>query len=294
MCENLKVAVTNMKGGVLATTIAATVAEWLRLHGRYVTVVGVDHQNDLCKLMNWPTGPQMVEFLDHTIELPEDALHYTDRPGLCYVPGNEDLLGFGETFTMRLRSKATPEDALKLLETLSNRIYSLGNSSDVIFVDAPKSGALQQAPVMGADLLIIPFHFDYPTIIDTLGMVNLAHGLMAPAARIVLVPVGFRMKVNKATLPDKKTVRATPDWHPALYADQVEIAPDYTADQTEALADLMANCAEIDRSITLADGIVATRSAGTITFKGKTIFEAQPYGAIAASYANFCTKTFVS
>lgn len=292
MDKSLKVAVTNMKGGVLATAIAATVAEWLRLHGRYVTVVGVDHQNDLCKLMGWPGGPDMVEFLEHTIELPEEALRCTDRPGLCYVPGNEDLLGFGETLTGRLRSKATPEDALKLLKTVASRIYSLGDSSDVIIVDGPKSGALQQAAVMGAELLFIPFHFDYPTIIDTLGMVNLAHGLMEPDARIVLVPVGFRQAVNKATLPNKKAVRATPEWHPALYADQVEIAADYTVKQTEALTDLMANCAKIDRSITLADGIVTAKAAGSITFDGKTIFEAQPYGAIAASYAHFCATTF--
>jgi cellulose biosynthesis protein BcsQ len=132
-----------------------------------------------------------------------------------------------------------------------------------------KGGPMQQAALVGADTLIVPFMIDFPSMNNTIGFVQLAHTLLPEGARIFLLPIGLPMgKVEGVS----------------------QIKP--TREEKSYLDTIREQCQCPGRDVVLAEGIPLQKTARKASFKGQTIFEVAPDGAVAQAYDKFCRQVF--
>ena len=291
MC--LKVVETNSKGGTGCTTDVVNIGHRLAARDQRTVIFGLDRQVNAEMLLNVEGGKEGVKYLEHVITDPKCVIRPAStkivvgkkeielkRENLFYVPGSAEYAGFADTLAGRLNQKESVADRLELLKVVGDRIFSVGDNvdgekADVVLVDTPKSGPLQQAAIACADWTIIKFRYDYMSLSNTLDAISLANQLMEPEGAIILLPLGGNMQLADGQ-NGKKLFTVT---HNKL--------------QKEVLGELMSHCAQFpERHVILADGIANRQQAPNDSFKGKTVWETKPDSLLAHSYINFCYNIF--
>jgi chromosome partitioning protein len=268
MCK--RVTITNGKGGVGASTTVVNLGYWLSQHCWYTLILETDHQADCGQLIGGPTGDTAADFLKRKLEYLEDSHFVLVRePSLFVLPSNDTMAGVASTLTTQLNHEGTVEGKRSVLDVMARRMYEAGDQFAIILVDPPKSGPMQQAALVGADTLIVPFMIDFPSMNNTIGFVQLAHTLLPEGARIFLLPIGLPMgKVEGVS----------------------QIKP--TREEKSYLDTIREQCQCPGRDVVLAEGIPLQKTARKASFKGQTIFEVAPDGAVAQAYDKFCRQVF--
>lgn len=279
--------VTNQKGGVGATTFVANAAHRLAQYGWKTVVFGLDPQVNLEMLLGVEGGDEGIKYLEHIIADSRQVVKPAStqkhkRDNLFYVPGCAEYGPYAGEVAQTLGRKKTEADQIEYLKVIGDRIFSVGENPDgepfdLVLADTSKSNVLQQAAIAAADFTIVPFRFDF-SVNNTLGMIGLADQLMEPESLIVLLPMGGTMKM----VPDPKPERE----------GKTILEVKYTSTQLTVIDEMMSFCEKMDREIILADGIALRQRVINDSFKGKTIWETNQHGLVAATYDHFCRSFF--
>ena len=145
---------TNQKGGVGKTTTAINLGALIAYAGRKVLIIDTDPQGNAGSGL----GLEVIS-LKKTIyqvmisELnPKDVVASTNYEGLFIIPSNIDLSGV----EIDLKNEPQREFCIK------NKISSLKNDYDYIFLDTPPSlGLLTINALVASDSVIIPLQCEY-------------------------------------------------------------------------------------------------------------------------------------
>ena len=279
--------VTNQKGGTGATTFVANAAHRLAQYNWRTVVFGLDPQVNLEMLLGVQGGDEGIKYLEHVIADPRQvvkpaSIENHKRDNLFYVPGSAEYGPYAGEVAQTLGRKKTEADQIEYLKVVGERIFSVGDNPggepfDLVLADTSKSNVLQQAAIAAADFTIIPFRFDF-SVNNTMGMIGLADQLMEPESLIVLLPMGGTMKL----VPDPKPERE----------GMTILEVKHTRTQLKVIAEMMEFCEPMAREVVLADGIALRQRVINDSFKGKTIWETDPNGLVAATYDHFCRSFF--
>ena len=254
------VTVSSGKGGVAATTTIINGGDWLGRNGWRTLILDIDRQADATKLLEIATGNQAASYLERTIEI-DQAVISTNRMYLDIVPANDEVDGTAQTLAFQIRQKESPEAKQAILKVMAQRIAEAGDMYQVLLIDPPKSGAMQQAAVVACDTLIVPFMMDYASMSNAVSFMALAHNLLHSCANIIALPIGLNAMIS--------------------------------ADQQKQLDFLNEGIAgEVGRPVRVSSGIPYRVSIKKNGFRGKTAFEASAKGSVTQAYDQFFFSIF--
>jgi cellulose biosynthesis protein BcsQ len=243
---------------------------WLAQHGWRTVLFEVDHQADLPKLMGVDGAQTGAHFLDRVLEeLSLDHFVQVKADKLFVLPGNMEMASTASVLNTNLNLREDPVYRRKLLDAMGRRMYEAGDQFDIILVDPPKSGPLQHAALTGAELLIIPFMLDLPSITNAAAFIDFAHLFLPADASIALLPIGVPMGKDEDGNAVAKPIKV----------------------EREALFELRQSVIQTGREVHVAEGIPFRKRVKTAAFKGKIILE-YPTDLAAVCYDRFCHQMF--
>lgn len=155
--EPLVLAVSNFKGGVGKSTLAAHIAQYLALQGYRVCIIDCDPQGSLTSLfgLNPDYELEAKDTLFPFLMRERDTLDYALRPTywdqLSMIPANLSL--YSIEYQLAARAPGNP----LILERLRLGIDTIKEQFDVILIDPPPAlGMLSLSVVRAATALVVP------------------------------------------------------------------------------------------------------------------------------------------
>ena len=145
---------TNQKGGVGKTTTAINLGALIAYSGRRVLIIDIDPQGNAGSGLGLEvmTSKKTIYQVMISEMNPRDVVVSTDYEGLFVIPSNIDLSGI----EIDLKDDPQREFCIK------NKIGSLKNDYDYIFLDTPPSlGLLTVNALVASNSVLIPLQCEY-------------------------------------------------------------------------------------------------------------------------------------
>jgi cellulose biosynthesis protein BcsQ len=181
---------TSWKGGIGNTVTNVNLAYWLSYTRGPTILMDYDGQGDCAKHLKLEGGNQAAKFLSRTLSA-GDALVDTIYPDLSLMPSNRRIGKAEQNIATLIDQEDTEEERNEIRKIYADMIRDAPAGGYGV-VDAPKMvSEIQKIAVKAADLLIIPTRIDAGSRINALAFAMAADALMAPNARMVMLPVSL-------------------------------------------------------------------------------------------------------
>jgi len=180
------IVVASVKGGVGKTTTAVALASGLANFAN-TFLVDLDSQGQVVLHYGLPMRSGVYHWLSG--DLPINDCIYQGRPeGLYIVPG--------DTMTKALYNRFTGSAGAHQVAAMIR-----GLPMDFVVVDTAAGGLLQEAALLAADQVVIPFRCEAASI-DSLFATRELVKQLAPTAQVTLLPTGYdgRLREHKNSL----------------------------------------------------------------------------------------------
>jgi len=195
------VTVSSQKGGTGKTTTAVTLAHALAIKDYRTLIIDLDPQGQVASSLGRNHEPGVFNWLANPLgTLPlSDVVRTTGRANLLMIPGDKST----SVAQVLLNHQG------KTLKALTSKRPELQAATfDFVIVDtAPSVGGLQEAALLGGDLVIVPTACDYLSsegVVRTYETLKLLRADHAWHGRVLVLPTFFDdvTKESAATLAD--------------------------------------------------------------------------------------------
>lgn len=247
------IALVNQKGGVTKSTSTVNLAAGLAKAGNCVLVVDIDPQSNLTQMLGWQTPDELPISIATLMEKVVQDIPIASREGILshhegidLMPSSIELSGM----EVSLVNTMSRENVLKRYIQQVKRDY------DYILMDCPPAlGMLTINALTAADSVLIPVE---------------AHYLSAKGLELLLQTVS-RVKRNL---------------NPSLSIDGILLTK--AMERTNFCRDVIAQIREAygDHLRVFRSVIPFAIKGAEISAEGKSIFEHDPHGKVAAAYAS--------
>lgn len=188
------ITVASHKGGVAKTTTAVSEAHALARQGSNVLLVDTDSQGSCALCLGMDPEACLVDLFTADTHI-NNLIRHTNRPGLQLLPSNSKTRSLLRTLDAGL------ENGTVTRAGIAGRFEPFVSMMDYLVFDTSPSGALQEAALGLAHVVIIP------TALDNLSMSGAAHliesvAALNPLAQMIILPTLYdsRLKEHRYNL----------------------------------------------------------------------------------------------
>ena len=178
------IVIASTKGGVGKTTTATALAVGLA-QLEEVLLVDLDSQGQVSLHFGLPLRSGVYHWLSGELPL-EDCLYHGRPSSLDILPG--------DSMTKALYARFQGGEGSR---HIAGRLRELDNSiAPFVVIDTAAGGLLQEAALMAADQVVVPFRCEAPSIDGLFASLELVKQL-APDAQLTLLPTDFDIRLRE-------------------------------------------------------------------------------------------------